>query len=354
MADLKQLRERIDAIDQEILKLVSERATVAHTIGTLKTDGVVYRPEREAQVLRGLAERNPGPLPGKAVTRLFTEIISACRALEDAFSVAGLGPKGTFSEEAVVKHFGGQAPVVLCASIDEVFRSVESGAVGYGVVPVENSTEGAVGRTMDLLVSTPLRICGEVLLPVRQNLMTRAGSLDKVKRVYSHAQSLAQCNRWLNQNHPNLERVPVSSNAEAARMASENADSAAIAGRSAAELYGLDVISAGIEDDPNNTTRFLVVSPQEVLRSGRDKTSLVMASRNVPGAMHELLTPLARHNVSMSRLESRPSRTGMWEYVFFADLEGHQADANVAQALAEMRDIAAFLKVLGSYPVAVP
>ena len=354
MADLKQLRERIDAIDQEVLKLVSERAAVAHTIGTLKTDGVVYRPEREAQVLRGLTERNPGPLPSKAVTRVFTEIISACRALEDAFSVAGLGPKGTFSEEAVVKHFGGQAPVVLYASIDEVFRSVESATVGYGVVPVENSTEGAVGRTMDLLVSTPLRICGEVLLPVRQNLMTKAASLDKVKRVYSHAQSLAQCNRWLNQNHPNLERVPVSSNAEAARLASENADAAAIAGRSAAELYGLNVISAGIEDDPNNTTRFLVVSQQEVPRSGRDKTSLVMASRNVPGAMHELLTPLARHNVSMSRLESRPSRTGMWEYVFFADLEGHQTDANVAQALGEMRDIAAFLKVLGSYPVAVP
>jgi chorismate mutase/prephenate dehydratase len=350
--DLKQLRERIDAIDQEILKLVSERAAVAHAIGKLKTDGVVYRPEREAQVLRGLVERNPGPLPGKAVTRLFTEIISACRALEDAFSVAGLGPKGTFSEEAVVKHFGGQAPMVLCASIDEVFRSVESGAVGYGVVPVENSTEGAVGRTMDLLVSSPLRICGEVLLPVHQNFMSRAPA-ERIKRVYSHAQSLAQCNRWLNQNHPALERVPVSSNAEAARLASGDAESAAIAGRPAAELYGLNVLAASIEDDPNNTTRFVVVSQQEVARSGRDKTSLVMASRNVPGAMHELLTPLARHNVSMSRLESRPSRTGLWEYVFFVDLEGHQTDGNVSQALAEMRDIAAFLKVLGSYPVAV-
>lgn len=351
--DLKQLRERIDAIDQEILKLVSERAAVAHAIGKLKTDGIVYRPEREAQVLRGLIERNPGPLPGKAVTGLFTEIISACRALEDAFSVAGLGPKGTFSEEAVVKHFGGQAPTVLCTSIDEVFRSVESGTVGYGVVPVENSTEGAVGRTMDLLVSSPLRICGEVLLPVHQNFMSKAAS-GRIKRVYSHAQSLAQCNRWLNQNHPNLERVPVSSNAEAARLASEDADSAAIAGRPAAELYGLNVLAASIEDDPNNTTRFIVVSQQEVACSGRDKTSLVMASRNVPGAMHELLTPLARHNVSMSRLESRPSRTGLWEYVFFVDLEGHQTDGNVSQSLAEMRDIAAFLKVLGSYPVAVP
>lgn len=350
--ELKKLRERIDAIDQEVLRLVSERAAVAHAIGKLKTDGVVYRPEREAQVLRGMAERNPGPLPARAITRLFTEIISACRALEDSFAVAGLGPRGTFSEEAVTKHFGSQSPVVLCPSIDEVFRSVESGAAGYGVVPVENSTEGAVGRTLDLLLSTPLHICGEVLLQVRQNLMSRAASAGDVKRLYSHAQSLAQCNRWLNQNLPGVERVPVSSNAEAARLAAEDPAAAAIAGRTAAELYGLTILAQGIEDDPNNTTRFAVVSQQQVPRSGRDKTSLVMSSRNVPGAMHELLTPLANNNVSMSRLESRPSRTGLWEYVFFVDLEGHQADENVARALAQMRDKAAFLKVLGSYPVA--
>jgi chorismate mutase/prephenate dehydratase len=350
--DIKKFRERIDAIDQELLRLVSERATVAHAIGKLKTDGVVYRPEREAQVLRGIAERNPGPLPAKAVTHLFTEIISACRALEDAFSVAGLGPRGTFSEEAVIKHFGGQTPVVLCNSIDEVFRSVESGTVGYGVVPVENSTEGAVGRTLDLLLSTPLGICGEVLLQVRQNLMSRAAAPGDVKRLYSHAQSLAQCNRWLNQNLPGVERVPVSSNAEAARLAAEDASAAAIAGRTAADLYGLTILAAGIEDDPNNTTRFAVVSQQQVPRSGKDKTSLVMSSRNVPGAMHELLTPLANHGVSMSRLESRPSRTGLWEYVFFVDLDGHQSDDNVARALAQMREKAAFLKVLGSYPVA--
>ncbi|HWA12391.1 MAG TPA: prephenate dehydratase [Burkholderiales bacterium] len=352
--DLSKLRARIDAIDQDVLRLVSERATLAHAIGKLKTDGVVYRPEREAQVLRRIAERNPGPLPAKAVTHLFTEIISACRALEDAFSVAGLGPRGTFSEEAVIKHFGGQTPVVLCPSIDEVFRSVESGAVGYGVVPVENSTEGAVGRTLDLLLSTPLGICGEVLLQVRQNLMSRASSAAEVKRLYSHAQSLAQCNRWLNQHLPGVERVPVSSNAEAARLAAEDACAAAIAGRTAADLYGLTVLAAGIEDDPNNTTRFAVVSQQQVPRSGKDKTSLVMSSRNVPGAMHELLTPLANNKVSMSRLESRPSRTGLWEYVFFVDVEGHQSDENVARALDQMRDKAAFLKVLGSYPVAAP
>ena len=352
MADeLKQLRNRIDTLDQEILKLVSERAAAAHAIGKLKGDGPVYRPEREAQVLRQITGRNPGPLPDQAVTHLFSEIISACRALEDALSVACLGPKGTFSEEAVVKHFGSQTPATLCGSIDEVFRAVEAGSVGYGVVPVENSTEGAVGRTLDNLLSTPLKICGEVVLPVHQNLLSRAATLAGIMRIYSHAQSLAQCSRWLNQNCPRAELVPVASNAEAARMAAE-ADTAAIAGRSAAELYGLPVLAANIEDEPNNTTRFAVISRQEVPPSGNDKTSLVMSIRNIPGAIHELLTPLARCGVSMTRLESRPSRTGLWEYVFFVDLEGHQTEDKVARALDEMRGLAAFLKILGSYPVA--
>ena len=354
MADnLKQLRERIDALDLEILKLVSERASAAHAIGKLKGDGTVYRPEREAQVLRRLAGHNPGPLPEKAVMHLFTEVISACRALEDAFSVASLGPKGTFSEEAAVKHFGGQASLMLCTSIDELFRSVESGNIGYGVVPVENSTEGAVGRTLDLLLSTPLKICGEVLLPVHQNLLSKGNDISAIKRIFSHAQSLAQCNRWLAQNCPGAERIPVASNAEAARMAQKDAQSAAIAGRSAADHYGLSVLASSIEDEPNNTTRFVVISRQEAAPSGRDKTSLVMSTRNVPGAIHELLTPLAKNGVSMTRLESRPSRTGLWEYVFFVDMEGHQSDENVARALKTMRELAAFLKILGSYPVAV-
>ena len=351
--DLKQFRARIDALDQEILKLVSERASAAHAIGKLKDDGTVYRPEREAQVLRKLSDANSGPLPDKAVMHLFTEIISACRALEDAFSVASLGPKGTFSEEAVVKHFGGQTPVMLCTSIDEVFRSVESGNAGYGVVPMENSTEGAIGRTLDLLLSTPLKICGEVLLPVHQNLLSKGNDIAGVRRVFSHAQSLAQCNRWLAQNCPRAERVPVASNAEAARLAQDEAGSAAIAGRSAAAQYGLPVLAENIEDEPNNTTRFVVISRQEVPPSGNDKTSLVMSTRNVPGAIHELLTPLAANRVSMTRLESRPSRTGLWEYVFFLDMEGHQSEGHVARALEEMRELAAFLKILGSYPVAV-
>ena len=351
--NLKQLRARIDALDLEILKVVSERASAAHAIGKLKDDGTVYRPEREAQVLRQLAEANPGPLPDKVIMHLFTEVISACRAMENAFSVASLGPRGTFSEEAVVKHFGGQAPVMLCTSIDEVFRSVESGSVGYGVVPIENSTEGAVGRTLDLLLSTPLKICGEVLLPVHQNLLSKSNDISAVKRIFSHAQSLGQCNRWLAQNYPGAERVAVASNAEAAKLARDDAESAAIAGRTAAAHYGLTVMANNIEDEPSNTTRFVVISPQEVPPSGNDKTSLVMSTRNVPGAIHELLTPLANNRVSMTRLESRPSRTGLWEYVFFLDMEGHQNEGHVARALEEMRELAAFLKILGSYPVAV-
>ncbi|MEX0960237.1 MAG: prephenate dehydratase [Burkholderiales bacterium] len=354
MADaLAKLRERIDALDLEILRLVNERAGLARDIGKIKGEAVVYRPEREAQVLRRIAEHNPGPLPGASVTRLFTEIISACRALEDSLSAACLGPKGTFSEEAVIKHFGTHAPVAFSASIDDVFRAVESGAVGYGVVPIENSTEGAVGRTLDLLLSTPLRMCGEVLLPVHQNLLSRATVASEIKRIYSHTQSLAQCNRWLNQNCPKAERVPVASNAEAARLASEDSGSAAIAGRTAAEHYGLAVLAANIEDEPNNTTRFAVIAKQDVPPSGKDKTSFVMSARNRPGAIHELLTPLAQNHVSMTRLESRPSRTGLWEYVFFVDIEGHQGLDNVARALDEIRERAAFLKILGSYPVSI-
>jgi chorismate mutase/prephenate dehydratase len=351
---LKKLRDRIDRLDEEILRLVNERAGLAHEIGALKGDGTVYRPERETQVLRRLAQRNSGPLPEKAITHLFTEIISACRALEDAFSVACLGPRGTFSEEAVARHFGGQAPVVLCPTIDEVFRAVEAGTVGYAMVPVENSTEGAVGRALDLLVSTPLKVCGEVLLPVHQNLLSRLRRPADVERIYSHTQSLAQCNAWLNEHCPRAQRVPVGSNAEAARRAAEDPQSAAIAGRTAAEEYGLPVLAANIEDDPNNTTRFAVLGQQDAAASGKDKTSFVMSAKNRPGAIHELLTPLAQRKVSMTRLESRPSRTGLWEYVFFVDIEGHRTEPHVAQALEEVRSRAAFLKILGSYPVAVP
>lgn len=346
---LKKLRDRIDRLDDEILKLVNQRAAIAREIGHMK-NGFAYRPEREAQVLERMRGGNHGPLSGESVTRLFVEIMSVCRALEEPLSVGYLGPRGTFSEEAAIRRFGSAAETVPCGSIDEVFRRVEAGQVSYGVVPVENSTDGAIGRTLDLLLGTPLKICGEIVLPVHHCLMRKTGQVKPVRRIYSHAQSLAQCHEWLSQNYPRAERVPVVSNSEAARLAAQEAACAAIAAKPAAALYSLAVLAENIEDEPTNTTRFLVLGRQDAAPSGRDKTSMVMSARNRPGAVHALLTPLAENGVSMTKLESRPSRTGMWEYVFFVDLEGHQQDEKVARALAGLRERAAFLKILGSYP----
>jgi chorismate mutase/prephenate dehydratase len=284
---------------------------------------------------------------------VYTEIMSACRALEDQMSVAFLGPKGTYSEEAAIKHFGGTVPLVPSVSIDEVFRRVETGTVGYAVVPVENSTEGAVGRTLDLLLATRTRVCGEVMLPIRQCLMSKSAKMKSLRKVYSHTQSLAQCQRWLARNLPGVEQQAVVSNAEAARMAAKEAAAAAIASKTAAALYGLRLLARNIEDEAHNTTRFLVLGSHDAEPSGQDKTSLILATRNVPGAMHELLTPLAANGVSMSRLESRPARTGAWEYVFYVDIEGHGRDPHVSRALQELERKTSLFKNLGSYPAAV-
>ncbi len=351
-AQLKQLRDKIDAIDSELLNLVSARADLAREIGQIK-NGMAYRPEREAQVLTRLCELNPGPLAKEHVVRLFTEIMSLCRSLEEPLTVAYLGPQGTFSEEAALKRFGSVVTTLACSSIDDVFRKVEAGAAGYGVVPVENSTEGAVGRSLDLLLQTPLKVCGEIKLPIHQLLLARHGDLARINKIYSHPQSFSQCHEWLNANLPHLSgeaRINAASNADAARLAAGDETAAAVAGRKAGEVFGLTICAENIEDDPNNTTRFLVIAAQEVAASGKDKTSLVMAAKNRPGAIHELLAPLAEHGVSMSRLESRPSRAGLWEYVFFVDIEGHQHDAKTATALEEVKRKAAFLKILGSYP----
>ena len=350
---LKKCREQIDAIDDQLLKLVSDRAGLAHAIGSLKNGGPIYRPEREAQVLRRLLEQNPGPLSDEAVTAIFRTVMSNCRALEKELAVAFLGPLGTYSEEAAHKQFGGLSSPVQCATIDEVFRVVETGHADYGVVPVENSTEGAIGRTLDLLLQTDLQVCGEIDLPVHHNLLSKAADKSAVRVVYSHAQSLAQCHEWLNTNLPGAERQAVSSNSEASRLAAENPASAAIASKRAGELFGLGLLVENIEDDPRNTTRFLIIADHDVAPSGKDRTSLAMSIRNVPGAIAELLAPLAANGISMSKLESRPSHVGMWEYVFFVDIEGHRSDPQVAAALEVLRDKAAFLKVLGSYPVAV-
>jgi chorismate mutase / prephenate dehydratase len=352
--ELQRLRESIDRVDDQLLEILNERARLARAVGSLKV-GQAYRPEREAQVLRRVKERNPGPLSGETMALLFREIMSACLAVERPITVAYLGPRGTFSERATVKHFGLAAQAMPAASIDEVFRSVESGAADFGVIPVENSTEGAVGRSLDLMPQTPMKVCGEVIVRIHHNLMAKVApkALGEVKRVFSHGQSLGQCHEWLNANLPHAERVAVASNAEAARRAADEAGSAAVAGEMAAEHYGLTILAANIEDEPNNTTRFLILGDYRPKPSGRDKTSLILSARNRAGAVYEMLTPFATRGVSMTKFESRPSRVALWEYLFFVDIEGHRDDPQVAEALEEVGGIAGYIKVLGSYPQAV-
>jgi chorismate mutase/prephenate dehydratase len=354
MSDLEKLRREIDRVDDELLAALERRAALAKSIGELKGGAPAYRPDRESEILNRIAETR-GTLPPERVAAVFREIISACRALEEAIRVSYLGPAGTFSEQAVRKHFGAAVDAIAVGSVDDAFRRCEAGDAQFAVVPVENSSEGAVGRTHDLLVATPLRICGEVELRVHQHLLSKENALKSVGKIYSHSQSLAQCNSWLAQNLPAAERVPVASNAEAASRAAREQGAAAIAGELAGERYGLAVLARSIEDDANNTTRFLVLGNVTPLPTGRDRTSMVMSAENRPGAVHALLTPLAEHRVSMTRIESRPARakTALWEYVFFIDVEGHEKDERVAAAIAALRAKAPFLKILGSYPVAV-
>lgn len=354
---LAEVRQEIDSIDAQLLELLNRRARCAQQVGEIKARygeaGHIYRPEREAQVLRRLQALNRGPLPDERITFFFREVMSACLSLEQPLQVAFLGPLGTFSESAAVKHFGHAARLLPCASIDDVFREVEAGHAEYAVVPVENSTEGAVGRTMDLLLQTPLQICGEVVVRIHQNLLSKAPDLQAVRKVYSHAQSLAQCHEWLNRMLPSVERIAVASNALAAQMAAAETEAAAIAGEAAGERYQLQVLAACIEDEPNNTTRFLVLGRHDAGISGRDKTSLIMSAPNRSGALHDLLKPFAEAGVSMTRLESRPARHGLWEYVYYVDVEGHRLSPALASALEQLAARAAYLKVLGSYPAAV-
>jgi len=352
---LKPLREQIDAIDAQILDLLSRRARLAQDVGHVKaeTKAPVFRPEREAQVLRGVAERNPGPMGSFEVQTIFREIMSACRALERRVSVAYLGPAGTFTEQAVYQQFGSAIEGLPCVSIDEVFRATEAGTADFGVVPIENSSEGAVNRTLDLMLGTTTIISGEVSIPVHHSLMTGTGSMDGVTVVCAHSQALAQCQAWLNQHHPKIERRAVASNAEAARMAGADPAVAAIASEIAGQQYKLGVVQAHIQDDPHNRTRFAVIGHLQTSPSGLDQTSLILAVPNKAGAVYQLLAPLATHGVSMTRFESRPARIGTWEYYFYVDIEGHVHDAAVAKALAELKDNAAFFKVLGSYPLSL-
>ncbi|MCM2131008.1 prephenate dehydratase [Larsenimonas rhizosphaerae] len=357
---LDTLRQRIDRLDQDILNLISERARCAQDVANVKLaenpDAIFYRPEREAGVLRRIMELNQGPLSNEEMARLFREIMSSCLALEQPVRVAYLGPEGTFTEQAALKHFGGSAVHVSTNAIDEVFREVEAGATHYGVVPVENSTEGIVSHTLDsfMAASPSLKINGEVVLRIHQHLLVSERTRrDQISRIYSHSQSLAQCRKWLDAHYPHAERIAVSSNAEAARLVKSEWHSAAIAGDMAAKRYGLERVAEKIEDQPDNSTRFLIIGTHDVPPSGDDKTSIVAAMRNKPGVLHDLLEPFQRHGIDMTRLESRPSRNGAWSYVFFIDFKGHQNDEKVRAALDEAQACAAELKVLGSYPVGV-
>jgi chorismate mutase/prephenate dehydratase len=359
LPELQALRDRIDAVDRDLLALLNRRAALAQQVGALKKQegSVVFRPEREAQVIDGLKAANPGPLATGSVAPIWREIMSACRALETPTRVAYLGPAGTFSELAALSFFGSSIARVPCASIDEVFRATSAGAADFGVVPVENSTEGVVARSLDIFLATPLSIIGETSLAVRHNLLRRTDTLSGVQAVCAHPQALAQCHQWLSHHLPQAERRPVSSNAEGARLAGEDATLGAIASERAANEYGLHIVAPAIQDDPHNRTRFVIVTdaqrhPQPSA-SGHDCTSLVVSVVNRPGAVHDMLVPLKQHGVSMTRLESRPARSGQWEYYFYIDLQGHPDQPHVAAALKELRAACAYFKLLGTYPIDV-
>lgn len=347
-------RAEIDKLDEQILVLLNKRAQAALEIGSIKQDydaeDAILKPEREAKIVRRLNSINKGPLTSESVLAVWSQVISACRGLESVPRVACLGPKGSFSEEASYEHFGHYIKSVHCESFDEVFRAVEAGQADVGIVPVENSTEGAVNRTLDLLLNSPLKVLGERSISIRHNLLTSSGTLEGVTRVLAHPQALAQCQSWLMRHYPDLSREPVASNSEAARIASLDSSVAAIASMSAASAWGLSVIQKGIQDDPHNRTRFLAIGAIETLPSGNDKTSIILAVPNRSGAVYDMLAPLANHGVSMTRLESRPARTGQWEYYFYVDLLGHQDEPAVKQALSELKQGVAFFKILGSYP----
>jgi chorismate mutase/prephenate dehydratase len=357
--DLEKVRGQIDGIDEQIHALINDRARLAQQVGISKTrEGKTvdfYRPEREAQVLRKARERNKGPLRDEEVLRLFREIMSACLAQQEPLKVAFLGPEGTFTQTAVLKHFGHSVRGLPLSSIDEVFHEVEAASADFGVVPVENSTEGTVNHTLDRLLNSPLKICGEAELRIHHSMMGKMGSLGRIVRICSHPQSLAQCRGWLDDHLPNVERIPVSSNAEGARRARDEQGTAAIAGETAAEVYDLKILAAQIEDRPDNTTRFFVLGRKLFTPSGADRTTLLVSISHTdsPGALYRLLEPLAEHNVSMTRIESRPSHRKKWDYVFFIDIEGHADDSHVTKALKELQKRSSLFRVLGSYPRAV-
>ncbi len=354
---LQVIRQQIDSIDQQLQDLLNKRTAMAQEVARIKieqgADADFYRPDREAMVLRQVIERNEGPLPDKEMARLFREIMSACLATEKPLEVAYLGPEGSFTQAAALKQFGGSVLMQPMTTIADVFHAVETGNANYGLVPVENSTEGMVSHTLDRFITSPLKINGEVTLRIHHYLLSKASDLSQLKTVYAHPQALGQCRKWLAQHLPTCELVPMNSNSEAAKNVMSDTSAAAIAANQAADIYDLSVLASNIEDEIDNTTRFLVIGTQDVGPSGSDKTALLVSTKNKPGALQILLKPLADSGISMTRIESRPARTGIWEYVFFIDVEGHCEDPSLSKALQQLEQESSMCRVLGSYPKAV-
>jgi chorismate mutase/prephenate dehydratase len=354
---LSELRIQIDAIDQQILQLINQRASLAEQVAKTKIasgeDSCFYRPDREAQVLKRIQDLNPGPLSDETAAHFFRELMSACLALEKPLQVAFLGPEGTFTQQATFKHFGHAVQAEPVSAIEDIFLVVEEGRCQFGVVPVENSTEGVVTHTLDRFVLSPLQICGEVALRIQHNLMANVADLSEITEVFSHRQSLAQCRKWLEANLPGVCCTEVSSNAEAAKIAASQKGAAAIAGEIAAETYDVSILKAGIEDEADNTTRFVIIGKLFSDSTADDKTSIVLSTKNYSGALYTILEPFAKYGIGMTKIESRPSRQGLWDYLFFIDIDGHQNDDNVAAALQELQEHVTMMKILGSYPKAV-
>jgi len=355
--DLQSIRQQIDSIDEQLLKLFNQRADCAIQVAESKKQSLkegesleYFRPDREAQVIQRIKDLNSGPLSDREAGRLIREVMSACLALEQPLKIAYLGPEGTFTQAAALKHFGNSVDTVAFSCIPDVFASVQAGHADFGLVPVENSTEGVINHTLDMFIHSDLKVCGEVEVRIHHQLANLSQDIKKIQKIYSHQQSLAQCRNWLDNEFPSIERIPVSSNAEAARLASLDGSAAAICGVHAVDIFGLRICHKNIEDLTNNTTRFMVIGDMEVAPSGNDKTTILVSARNQPGSLLALLTPLAELGISMNKIESRPSPNRLWEYVFFIDIVGHQKEKKVANALEELRRQAALFKILGSYP----
>lgn len=358
--DLDEIRSRINEIDERIQSLINERATFAKEVGVAKGDlgsaVEYYRPEREAEVLRNVLDRNSGPMRDEEMLRLFREIMSACLAQQEPLKIGFLGPEGTFTQTAVFKHFGHSVRALPFHTIDEVFQEVESGAADFGVVPIENSTEGSVNNTLDMFLTSPLKISGEIELRIEQHLMGKMPRLDDVQRICAHEQSLAQCRGWLREYLPHIELIGMSSNAAGARRARDEAGTAAIGPKVAADVYELKTLVNNIEDRPDNATRFLVVGRKLLAPSGLDKTTLLFSANDTAagtGILHSLLKPLAEQQINITRIESRPSQRKNWDYVFFIDIEGHAEETSIAAALSAMEKSSSLFRVLGAYPKAV-